>query len=209
MADTARPTPPAARPGRRTTRRHGRVLERAIYDAVLAEMAEHGFDRLTLEGVARRAGTGKAALYRRWPAKLDMVVETFQQTLPGPDSVPATADLRGDLLGCLRQMAQVMAGPVGAALRRSLSYGHQHPELADAVRQRVIEPRQRALWMILAAGAERGEVRPEALAPECVYAGPAIILQQFLATGCETIPDETITRIVDNVVLPMIRPCPP
>jgi len=63
--------------------------------------------------------------------------------------------------------------------------------------------------MILAAGAERGEVRPEALAPECVYAGPAIILQQFLATGCETIPDETITRIVDNVVLPMIRPCPP
>jgi len=209
MADTARQTPPAARPGRPATRRRGRALERAIYDAVLAEMAEHGLDRLTLEGVARRAGTGKAALYRRWPAKLDMVVETFQQTLPGPESVPATTDLRGDLLGCLRQMAQVMAGPVGAALRRSLSYGHQHPELADAVRQRVIEPRQRALWMILAAGAERGEVRPEALAPECVYAGPAIILQQFLATGCETIPDETITRIVDNVVLPMIRPCPP
>src|SRR5215472_14994657 len=204
MADTARQTPPA-RPGRPATRRHGRVLERAIYDAVLAEMAEHGFDLLSFEGVARRAGTGKAALYRRWPAKLDLVVETFEQTLPGPDSVPATSDLRV----CLRQIADVMAGPAGAAMRRGLSYGHQHPELADAVRRRVIEPRQRALWMILAAGAERGEVRPEALAPECVFAGPALILQQFLATGSQTIPDETITRIVDNVLLPMIRPCRP
>ena len=204
MADTARQIPPAARQGRRTTRRHGRVLERAIYDAVLAEMAEHGFDRLSLEGVARRAGTGKAALYRRWPAKLDLVVETLQQTLPGPGSVPATGDLRTDLLECLRQVAEVMAGPVGVAMRRSLSYG-QHPELADAVRQRVIEPRQRALWMILATGVERGEVRPEALAPECVAAGPAIILQQFLVNRCERIPDEMITCIVDNVVLPMIR----
>ena len=207
MTDTARQTTPAAPGSRRTTRRHGRVLERAIYDAVLAEMAEQGFDRLTLEGVAKRAGTGKASLYRRWPGKLDLVVETFQQSLPGPESVPVTGDLRGDLLGCLRQIANVMAGPVGAAMRRSLSYAHQHPELADAVRQRVIEPRQRALWMILAAGAERGEVRADALAPECVFAGPAIILQQFLANRLETIPDEMITRIVDNVVLPMIRPC--
>jgi len=203
MADTARQTPPA-RPGRPATRRHGRVLERAIYDAVLAEMAEHGFDRLSLEGVARRAGTGKAALYRRWPAKLDLVVETLQQALPGPGSVPAAGDLRTDLLECLRQVAEVMAGPVGAAMRRSLSYG-QHPELADAVRQRVIEPRQRALWMILAAGAERGEVRPDALAPECVAAGPSLILQQFLINRSDTIPDEMITRIVDNAVLPMIR----
>ena len=67
--------------------------------------------------------------------------------------------------------------------------------------QRVIEPRQRAPWMILPAGAERGEVRPEALAP----AGPAIILQQYLANRSERIPDEMIRRIVDKVVLPMIR----
>ena len=138
MADTARQPPPPTGAGRQTTRRHGRALERAIYDAVLAEMAEHGFDLLTLEGVARRAGTGKSTLYRRWPAKLDLVVETFQQTLPGPDSVPVTSDLRSDLLGCLRQIAQVMAGPAGAAMRRGLSYGHQHPELAAAVRQRVM-----------------------------------------------------------------------
>src|SRR5262245_44344741 len=205
MTDTARQTPPAARPGRQATRRHGRALERAIYDAVLAEMAEHGFDLLTLEGVARRAGTGKAALYRRWPTKLDLVVETLHQALPGPGSVPATGDLRSDLLECLRQVAEAMAGPVGIAMRRSLGHGQQHPELAGAVRQRVIEPRQRALLTILATGAERGEVRPEALAPECVAAGPAMIMQQFLVNGYERIPDEMVTRIVDNVVLPMIR----
>jgi hypothetical protein len=104
---------------------------------------------------------------------------------------------------CARSL-KVLAGPVGVGRRRSLSYGHPHPELAGAVRQRVLEPRQRAVddpgsWR------KRGEVHPEALAPECVAAGPAVILQQFLADRCERIPDETITRIADNVVLPMVR----
>ena len=51
----------------------------------------------------------------------------------------------------------------------------------------------------------RAMVRPEALTPECVAAGPALVLQQFLINRSETIPDEMIARIVDNAVLPMIR----
>src|ERR1700730_8016991 len=64
-------TRPAANVGR--SRRRGEVLERALYEATLAEMAEVGYGRLTMEGIAARAHTGKAALYRRWASKHDLV----------------------------------------------------------------------------------------------------------------------------------------
>ena len=55
------------------SRRRGEVLERALYEATLAELAEVGYGGLTMEGIAARARTGKAALYRRWCSKHDLV----------------------------------------------------------------------------------------------------------------------------------------
>ena len=48
------------------TRRRGKQLEDALYDATLAELAAVGYGGLTMEGIAAQARTGKAALYRRW-----------------------------------------------------------------------------------------------------------------------------------------------
>jgi AcrR family transcriptional regulator len=58
----------------------------AILDATLELLVEVGFSALTVEGVASRAGVGKATIYRRWPSKLPLVVEAFGQ-LPGFEEV--------------------------------------------------------------------------------------------------------------------------
>jgi len=189
----------------RRHRRRGEVLERAIYEAVLDELGQRGFGRLSYEGVAERAGTGKAALYRRWPTKVDLVVSTLTHALPDPAAVATTGHLRADLLACLRSMAAGLAGPTGTYLRGMIGELHQHPELASALRQRLLAPRQASLRAVLAAGVERGDVRPDALAPECVDAGPALLRQRFLELGPD-LPDDTITAIVDNVLVPMVRP---
>jgi AcrR family transcriptional regulator len=66
---TAAPCAPAnGRP-----RRRGQTLEHAIFDAVLDQLQTVGYVGLTMEGVAAAAHTGKAALYRRWPRKEDLV----------------------------------------------------------------------------------------------------------------------------------------
>src|ERR1700761_2236131 len=70
----------APRAGR--SRRRGEVLERALYDATLAELAAVGYGGLTMEGIAARAHTGKAALYRRWAGKCELVHAALVYALP-------------------------------------------------------------------------------------------------------------------------------
>src|ERR671937_754114 len=55
------------------TRRRGAALEAAILDATWTELAAVGYERLSMEGVAARAGTSKAVLYRRWPNRADLL----------------------------------------------------------------------------------------------------------------------------------------
>jgi len=193
------------KPGAVRRRRRGPVLERAIYDAVLGELAGRGFGRLTYEGVADRAGTGKAVLYRRWPTKVELVVDTMINVLPDPAALPVTGDLRNDLLACLGSMADGLVGPAGTCLRGLIGEVHQHPELAAALRQRVFLPRQAALWRVYQAGVVRGDVRPDALVAECVDTGPALLRQRYLELGPQ-VPRSAIVAIVDNVLLPMLRP---
>ncbi|HLZ38222.1 MAG TPA: TetR/AcrR family transcriptional regulator [Mycobacteriales bacterium] len=193
---------------RRGPRRRGEVLERAIFDAVLAELGEHGFARLTYDGVAARAGTGKSSLYRRWPTKADLVVDTLRHALPPTPAEAATPrirNVRADLRAVLRRMAGTLDGPIGAAIASLIASSREHPELLAAVRQRVIEPRRALLLEVLAAGVERGEVRPDALNADVVAVGPTLLLHRYLETRTR-IPDDAIDALVDNVLLPLLAP---
>jgi AcrR family transcriptional regulator len=206
-------TPKLAEPGprsddfRRGPRRRGRALEEAIYRAALDELAEHSFDGLSIERIAYRAGTGKSAIYRRWPTKLDLVVATLVHAFPPPGPGTTTGDLRTDLLLFHQRMAEALGGALGAALLANVGQQRQHPELAAALQDQILAPRHRILGELLAAGAERGEVRPGALTPECIQTGPALLRQHFIESGQQP-SDEDIRLLVDNVLIPMLRPVP-
>jgi AcrR family transcriptional regulator len=201
-------SPGAAGDGfRRGPRRRGRALEEAIYHAALEELAEHGFDGLSIERIAHRAGTGKSAIYRRWATRLDLVVATLADAFPAPGPAATTGDLRNDLLVFHRRMAEALGGTLGAALRANIGQQRQHPELAAALQERILAPMHRVLGELLAAGAERGDVRPGALTPECIEAGPALVRQHFIETG-EPPSDEDVRLLVDNILIPMLRATP-
>jgi AcrR family transcriptional regulator len=207
-ADSLSPDPAGLRAAgdfRRRPRRRGQALEQPIYTAVLAELAEFGFARMSLERVAARAGTGKSAIYRRWDTKLDLVVDTLIQEIPRPAPAGSSGSLHDDLLVFFRQMAQALAGPAGTAICASIGDIRQHPELRTALREQVIEPRQAMLRDLITAAIARGEARPAALAPECLDAGPALLRQHIIEHG-PPIPDQLIVRIVDNALIPMLRP---
>src|ERR1700761_9634198 len=83
------------------TRRRGKQLEDALYDATLAELAAVGYGGLTMEGIAARARTGKAALYRRWTCKHDLVQAALLYALPPLPEPRADRSVRDNLLAVL------------------------------------------------------------------------------------------------------------
>src|SRR5215469_930880 len=80
-------------------RRRGKVLEAAIFEIVLRELAETGYVKLSIERVAARAGTSKPVIYRRWPTRARLVYAALRANRPVLSSAaPATATVRGDLI---------------------------------------------------------------------------------------------------------------
>ena len=98
------------------------AARRSILDAAAQIFSERGYDHLTIEGVASRAGVGKQTIYRWWPSKSDIVAECLLEgsLLPGQLSLPDSGDIRGDLSAWLQAIARVIDSESGEPLIRSL-----------------------------------------------------------------------------------------
>jgi AcrR family transcriptional regulator len=132
----------------------------AIAAAAFDELAGSGWTRLTMDAVARRAGVGKAAVYRRWPSKeamlLDLIKDLVNRHLP---DVPDTGELRSDVRAFLdltvRQGRDSRVLHIGIDL---LAESLRNPALAAALREAVAIPRRRAAGAILRRAVDRGEL---------------------------------------------------
>ncbi len=148
--------PGANAAGSSTGRPRSEEAHKAILDATLELLVEVGFSALTVEGVASRAGVGKATIYRRWPSKLPLVVEAFGR-LPGFEEVD-TGDLAEDLKRMIRSYIQVFNSTPLSAVLPSLAGERSHnPELSQLFDPVSIE-RRRPLILAFERAVERGEV---------------------------------------------------
>lgn len=131
----------------------------AISEAVLDELAAHGYGRLSMEAVAKRAGVGKSALYRRWPSKQDMVVAVLSQTAVPPAAPPDTGSLRGDVRALLESLWQWLVHPRFALILPDVTAeAARNPALAELIRTAIGEPRRALGAEVLRRGLRRGEL---------------------------------------------------
>jgi AcrR family transcriptional regulator len=185
-----------------SVRRRGEALRGAIHAAVLDDIADHGYAGLSIERVAERARTGKGSIYRRWPTRIDLVLDALDHTLPDPDELPDTADVRADLLAVLRRIAAVMRSRHGDAARACLGPGVD-AELGAAIRARLLAPRRAALLAVLRRAAERGQVRTDAVTDRIAELGPTLLHGELMQRG--VIDDDAVVAIVDEVLMPVLR----
>jgi AcrR family transcriptional regulator len=204
VSTPARPLADADVDHRKRTRRRGAALEGAILEAVLAELAEAGYARLSVERVAERAGASKASLYRRWPSKVELVMDAVYHVLPDAGSPPDTGSLRGDLLAVLRSVAEHLAGPAGQALGGVLSDALGDPEKARRVRSYARGSGRAGMREVVRRGVDRGEVNPAAITERRLESGHAMLRHHFITQGVP-IPDHVIVEIVDEVMIPLLR----
>ncbi|MCX5384095.1 TetR/AcrR family transcriptional regulator [Streptomyces sp. NBC_00083] len=212
MPNSAEPaTEPATEPPldhRKGPRRRGEELESAILLATLDELGEVGYASLTMERVAVRARTGKAAVYRRWPSRAQLVVDACRLGKISEVDLPDTGELRGDVLVLLRQMAVNMASPLGGIMRGLLAEMTRDAELAELIRQRIHTVRPSTVQIVLERAVERGEVEPWVLTSRRATVATDLLRNQFLLFGAP-VEDDFITEIVDDVYLPLLLSPPP
>jgi AcrR family transcriptional regulator len=181
------------------------VLEQAIFDAVVEQLGTAGYGGLTMEGVAAAAHTGKAALYRRWPSKEELVIDALQHRMPALDDPPNSGSVRADMLALLGRMARTINSPTGCAIQSVMTESQRDRDFLRLVHTRVIQPRKRMMMDVLRRGAERGEVRPEAISELTAEVGPAMVVYHFLLDGPPVTP-RMVKAIVDQALMPMLRP---
>src|SRR5215475_14638803 len=98
-------------------RRRGAVLEQAILRAAADELTESGYAGMTMDRVARRAGTNKNTIYRRWPNRAALGIAAYRQLVTATTQLPDTGELRGDVLELLRRANRIWSSPTGGILR--------------------------------------------------------------------------------------------
>jgi AcrR family transcriptional regulator len=185
------------------SRRRGTVLEAAIFEAVLRELAEAGYVNFSMERVAAKAGTSKPVIYRRWPTRARLVRAALRADRPVLSAeAPDTGTVRGDVIVILLRASQmvteltpeVVFGLIAELLREGDS------SLFAEVHERSIK----VMMEILTRGVGRGEIAAERLTPR-VAALPIDLMRHQLVLLQQPLSAQDIEEIVDLIFLPLVR----
>ena len=196
---------PTGRPRSGPTRRRGAELERAILRAALQELAETGYSGLTMDRVAKRAGTNKNAIYRRWPNRAALGLAAYRQLVQVNQELPDTGELRADVLELLRRANRHLSSPAGDILRSLLGSARDDPQLLEQLREQTADAGSGTWLTVLGRAVARGEAPPETLHPRVATVAVVLLRNEYITRGSPTVPDSVLVEIVDEVYLPLIR----
>ena len=190
----------AISPRRGPGRPRSAEADRAILAATVALLADAGYAAITLERVAANAGVGKATVYRRWPSKVELVIDAIRTGMHDVDP-PATGSLRQDLVTLMSHQIDWLHDSEIGRMIAGLSAEIQHnQELADALRATLIRPRRAAVRQVLAGGVARGELRADADLDVVLDLLYGAIHYRVLVTG-EPLEPDLASKIVDAVLV--------
>lgn len=195
-------------------RRRGAALEDAILDAAWQELLDRGYGGFTMEAVAKRAGTSRPVLARRWASRSDLVVAAIANyNQSNPVRTPNLGNVRDELVSLLQKFSDRGARTM---LRVLLSMGDYFLEtdtnLAD-LRRRLVgdgklkEVLHRGVGEVLQRGVERGELDQSRLTPRISTLPIDLIRHEVLMTH-RPVSKKVIEEIIDTIFLPLVTARP-
>jgi AcrR family transcriptional regulator len=188
--------------------RRNEDTRRAILAATLAVTAELGYERASIEAIARRAASSKQTIYRWWPSKAAVLHEALQDaggaSAEFPDSGDLTADLRTQMTGLITffnhpAMSRVFRGLIAAA--------QSDPEVAETQLRSLIGPRRRAAAERLATDQRRGRLAADVDVELLIDLLYAPLYYRLLITG-DPLTTGLVEEILQAVLAPVLTPAP-
>jgi AcrR family transcriptional regulator len=139
-------------------RRRSRRAESAILEATIALLGEVGFGGLTIDGIAARAGVGKATIYRHWSSKAELAIEAFQAFIPPIDD-PDTGSFVDDVRSVLHQMADGLSNSPLSGILPSLVEAAERDAEVERLFKDFGTTRRNVFRGVFSRAAARGELR--------------------------------------------------
>ncbi|WP_344441734.1 TetR/AcrR family transcriptional regulator [Kitasatospora nipponensis] len=188
----------------RSGSRRDEAARLAVLHAADDLLVEHGFGALTIEAIARRAGVAKQTIYRWWPSKveilLDTLIEDSDKRLPVPAGKPTAESIRDYLRGFARFLT---GDPAGKVLLALIAQAQHDPGTAESFHQRYLRPRRDQERDLLARAVDAGEISPR-LDPDATIdalVGPLV----YCALTGAGIPGDLVDTLVEDLLMPRPR----
>ena len=174
---------------------------RAIIKAALELMAEEGFEAMSIEAIAARAGVGKTTIYRRWDSKADLVIDAIG-SLQAEIPVINSGNLRNDLLTMFGTAVQQESPSFFENMVfNMIGVLKTNPEIFQAFYSRIIVPRLNQFTAMIEQAKSRGELRPDIdpLIMVDLLAGP-LFFRMLFTSLISTLPKDWAEQIIDAVL---------
>lgn len=187
----------------RCGRRRGDVLESAILDAAWAELNGSGWAGFSMDAVARRAGAGKASLYKRWPTRVDLALAAARERAARSEyEMTPGGDLRSSLLAILQRTADFVAGPFGEVIRGLV--GDVRRDGTPVAYRLGSEGAAVGMVSDALAGAGLFEVH-DAASQAALRVGLELVVYDYLLNGSRP-TNARLVEVLDGVWLPALAP---
>ncbi|WP_225725124.1 MULTISPECIES: TetR-like C-terminal domain-containing protein [unclassified Nocardia] len=176
--------------------------DRALLAAVGEILPEVGYDKLTMDAVAARAGAGRATVYRRWKDKSELVRDAIQ-ALAWDQPLPDTGSLREDLIavGAMYLDRSSRRDEILSALASAINRDRR---LRETVDRAIAAPRRAAYTAIVRRARERGEIADGADTELIADVVPAMIFYRLLDQQTP-IDGAYYRRIIDSLIIPLLK----
>ncbi len=181
--------------------------QQAILDATLTLLSTEGFDAMSIEAIAARAGVGKKTIYRWWTSKEALVIDAIKSLQQTKDPVIDTGSLREDLIVMFRNAFQTWSMPYARGLVvKLLGVMTTHPEVYQAFYDQVIAPRFQQFTHVIQRAQAQGEVRQDLDANDIIglLAGP-VWYHLFFDASSTSLASDLPERLVDAALQGIAR----
>lgn len=206
MTPADQPAPATAGARSRGGRPRDPGRDTALLAAALEVLAETGYERMTMDQVAARAGASKATLYRRWSSKSALVLDAVGQVgrKPRLADLPDTGSLRDDLVALMTPRDEHQGEHLVGLMGGVASLLSTEPELADAAASALVEPFVASQRLLMLRAQERGEIGPDVDVETIAHVTPALTAFRLVVQR-RHLDADLLRRLVDTVVMPAVR----
>lgn len=159
------------------------ATEKAILAASYDMLLESGFGAITVEKIAERAKVSKATIYKWWPNKAAVVMDSFLSAAMSRLPVPDTGSVMNDIIIQVSNLTRFLTSREGKVINELIAEGQCDSKLAEEYRTRYFNPRRLDSRRILERGVQRGELKKDLdieLCMDLIY-GP--VFYRLLITG--------------------------